>query len=265
MKKLRLLLLSIICVLFISSCEDPDSSPKALLNLLLVDSPASWDSVFVEIKGVDIEVMVEGRETQTQTFFLEYKSGDKRVKVSELVGGNTLLVGRSELPVGQITKATIVLGEDHSMFFDEKEYVLALADGSSSQIILPTAIDTDQGVSYDIILDLDLEKSIVQVSESPLTYELDPIFKLIKGAGTIELSGNLKPVSLYPAIYLFNEKDSFSTHINTSGNFLFRVPMDKYQVFMDPKNELYQDTTFNLDLTADLDSVLKNITFKLKP
>ena len=265
MKKLLLFLFPFICVLFLSSCEDPDSSPKALLNVLLVDSPASWDSVFVEIKGVDIEVLVEGREAQRQSFFLEYKSGDKRIKVSELVGGNVLLLGRNELPVGKIVNATVILGDAHSMFFDEKKYVLEFSESTENRINLSTDINIEQGYSYDILLDLDLEKSIVQASESPLTYELDPTFKLVQGAGTIELSGNLKPLALYPAIYLYNETDSFSTHINTSGNYLFRVPMGKYNVLMDPKNELYQDTTFNLDLTANLDSTLKNITFKLKP
>lgn len=265
MKKLQFYLLPIICVLFFASCEDPDSSPKALLNLLLVDSPAKWDSVFVEIEGVDIEVLGDGRETQNQIFFLEYKSGDKRVKVSDLVGGNTLLLGRNELPIGQIINATIILGDEHSMFIDEKEYILKLTDPSDNEISLSTAIHIEQGISYDIVLDMDLEKSIVQASESPLTYALDPTFKLVKGAGTIELSGVLKPVALYPAIYMVSETDTFSTHINTSGKYLFRVPMARYELYFDPKNELYQDTTFNLDLTADVDSALKEITFKVKP
>ena len=265
MKKLHFYLIPILCVLIISSCEDPDANPKALLNLILVDSPAQWDSVFVEIKGVDIKVLVEGREAQTQVFFLEYKSGDKRIKVSELVGGNQLLLGRNELPVGQIINATVLLGDNHSMFLDEKEYDLPLVDGINVDISLPASLEIDQGISYDIILDLDLEKSIVLATESPLTYELDPTFKLLKGAGIIELSGLLKPITLYPAIYLSNEKDTFSTHVNPSGKYFFRVPKDKYRISMDPKNELYQDTTFNLDLTADMDSVLDDITFKLKP
>lgn len=265
MKKLQFYLLPIICVLFFAACEDPDSSPKALLNVLLVDSPAKWDSVFVEIEGVDIEVLADGRENQNQIFFLEYKSGDKRIKVSDLVGGNALLLGRNELPIGQIINATIILGDEHSMFIDEKEYILKLIDPSDDQISLSTSIDIEQGISYDILLDMDLEKSIVQASESPLTYALDPTFKLVKGAGTIELSGILKPLTLFPAIFMISETDTFTTHTNTSGQYLFRVPMGKYGFYFDPKNELYQDTTFSLDLTADVDSVLKEITFKVKP
>lgn len=265
MKKRSLYLLALSCLLIFASCEDPDSSPRALLNVMLVDSPAKWDSVFVEIKGVDIEVLVDGRDLQSQTFFFEYKSGNKRIKVSELVGGNSLLLGRNALPIGQVINATIILGEDHSMFLDERKYDLKLSDPMDNQISLPTDIDMEQGISYDIFLDIDLEKSIVQTSESPLTYTLKPTFKLVKGASAVELSGVLKPTALYPAIYLFNEKDTFSTHTNPSGKYFFRVAADKYMLYFDPKNELYQSLNLEIDLSSNRDSVLKDIIFELKP
>ena len=265
MKKRYFNLLPIACVLFFASCEDPDSSPRALLNLILVDSPAKWDSVFVEIKGVDIEVLAEGRETQSQTFFLEYKSGDKRIKVSDLVGEKSLLLGRSELPIGQIINAKIILGDDHSMFFKEKKYILPLSDPSQSEISLATTIDIERGISYDIILDLDLEKSIQEVTESPLAYELDPSFTLVPGAGIVDISGILKPVSLYPAIYLSNEKDTLSTHTDATGKYYFRVPVGSYKLYFDPKDEQYQDTTFSINILEREDSVLAPITFKKKP
>lgn len=265
MKKLCFYTIPIFCVLLLASCEDPDSNPKALLNLILVDSPAKWDSVYVEIKGVDIEVLAEGRETQSQTFFLEYKSGDKRIKVSELVGGNALLIGRNELPIGQIISAKILLGKDHFMYFDEKKYALNLSDPLDNEILLITSIDIQQGKSYDIVLDLDLEKSIKQVSESPLSYDLDPYFTLIEGTGTAELSGILKPIILYSSIYLSDGKDTVSTHTNTSGKYLFRVQEGNYTIYFDPKDELYQDTTFSITIVAREDKVLNTITFKKKP
>jgi hypothetical protein len=264
-KKLYLYLIPIISVLFLASCEDPDASPKALLNLILVDSPAKWDSVLVEIEGVDIEVLTEGRDTQAQTFFLEYKSGDKKIRISDLVGGNALLLGRSELPIGQIISAKIILGNNHFMYFDEKEYPLTLSDGLSNEVVLQASLDINQGFSYDIILDMDLEKSIVQKSESPLSYTLDPFFTLLNGAGTVDISGVLRPLELYPAIYLSNDQDTISTHTDDTGKYYFRVPAGSYRIFFDPKDELYQDTTFSLDVVEQEDSILRQITFKKKP
>lgn len=265
MKKLHFYFITIICVLFFASCEDPDASPKALLNLILVDSPAKWDSVFVEIEGVDIEVLAIGRETQSQTFFLEYKSGDKRIKVSELVGGNALLLGRSELPIGQIISAKIILGSDHYMYFDQKKYPLKVSDPSQNEILLTTSIDTERGISYDIVLDIDLQKSIKEVSESPLTYVLDPTFTLMNGAETVDISGVLKPVTLYPAVYLSDGKDTVSTHTDATGKYYFRVPAGSYKIYFDAKDDLYLDTAYLQELIVSEDSLLKPITFKKKP
>ncbi|UZD21581.1 DUF4382 domain-containing protein [Algoriphagus halophytocola] len=263
MKKLTFYLLPFLIVLGLSACRDSDSSPRALVNMILVDSPAQWDSVFVEINGVDVEMIVEGRESDFETFFLEYKSGNKRIKISELVGGNALLLGRDELPIGRITKTTVLLGENHTMFIGSKKYVLDLAPDAENEVELETSIDIESGVAYDLLLDMDLEKSIIQNAET--SYSLMPTFSLVPGIGSIELSGSLKPTTLYPAIFLRTENDTFSTHINTTGRYTFRVPMDQYEVYMDPKNEAYQDTTFTLDLSADMDSVLNEITFKPKP
>ncbi|MEP0712334.1 DUF4382 domain-containing protein [Algoriphagus sp.] len=265
MKKLHFYLFPLFAFVFLASCEDPDGSPKALLNLILVDSPAKWDSVLVEIEGVDIEVLTEGRDTQAQTFFLEYKSGDKKIKISDLVGGNALLLGRSELPIGQIISAKIILGNNHFMYFDEKEYLLTLAESSSNEVFLTTSLTIEAGFSYDIILDMDLEKSIVQASESPASYQLDPTFTLIKGAETVDISGTLKPLALYPAIFLSDGKDTLSTHTDASGKYYFRVPPGSYQIYFDAKDELYLDTAYIENLVVTEDSVLAPITFKKKP
>ncbi|MDR7128499.1 hypothetical protein J2X69_000831 [Algoriphagus sp. 4150] len=265
MKKLYFYFIPIVSVLFFASCEDPDSSPKALLNVILVDAPAKWDSVFVEIEGVDIDILVGGREAQIRTFFLEYKSGNKRIKVSELVGGNQLLIGRSELPAGQITNAKIILGENHSMFLKDKRFELKLSDPSENEISLPTSITMEQGISYDLILDLDLEKSIIQVSESPLTYGLDPYFTLIEGVGSGKLSGVLKPLTLYPALTITGEKGTFSTHTDASGKYVFRVPEGFYNVQISAKDGLYLDTAFSMDIIRRKDSVLNEITLKRAP
>ncbi|PZX57939.1 DUF4382 domain-containing protein [Algoriphagus chordae] len=265
MKKLHLFLLPIVCLLCFASCEDTDSSPRGLLNLILVDSPAHWDSVFVEINGVNVEVLAEGRDTQSQTFFFEYKNGDKRIKVSDLVAGNALLLGRNELPVGQVIKTTILLGDNHSMYLDEKEYPLPLEDDASFEMVLESPLEIENGFSYDILLDIDLEKSIIQTSESPLSYELNPFFTLIKGAGTVDISGVLEPISLYPAIYLSTDQDTLTTHTDESGNYYFRVPPGSYRIYFDPKDEQYEDISFTLDMTISTDSVLEDVTFQLKP
>lgn len=239
MKKPVLVFLAFLFSISFWSCEPADSNPTSLLNVILIDAPAQWDSVFIEVEGVDIEMQVQGRESETQTFFLPYSLGDKVIEVSALIAGEGLLLGRDELPVGKIISATFRIGDSHSLFLDGDRYVLPLANSGMTEIHLELVMDLEQGIAYDLILDFDLEKSIRVLSESPLAMELDPVLTAISGIGTGEIKGTISPTTLRPAIYAIISGDSVNTHVNSSGSFSFRLQEGTYTVYVDPKDERY--------------------------
>lgn len=265
MKNTLLFLLAILFSISFWSCEPADSNPTSLLNVILIDAPAQWDSVFVEVEGVDIEMQVLGRESETETFFLPYSLGDKVIEVSALIAGEGLLLGRDELPVGKIISATFRIGDSHSLFLDGDRYVLPLANGGMTEIPLELEMDLEQGIAYDLILDFDLEKSIRVLSESPLVLELDPKLSAVSGIGTGDLKGSISPTTLRPALYAITSGDSVTTHINSSGSFLFRLPAGIYTVYVDPKDERYQAGIIrNVEVIAGKSTDLSSITIAPK-
>ncbi len=265
MKNPLLFLLAILFSISFWSCEPADSNPTSLLNVILIDAPAQWDSVFVEVEGVDIEMQVLGRESETETFFLPYSLGDKVIEVSALIAGEGLLLGRDELPVGKIISATFRIGDSHSLFLDGDRYVLPLANGGMTEIPLELEMDLEQGIAYDLILDFDLEKSIRVLSESPLVLELDPKLSAVSGIGTGDLKGSISPTTLRPALYAITSGDSVNTHINSSGSFLFRLPAGIYTVYVDPKDERYQAGIIrNVEVIAGKSTDLSRITIAPK-
>jgi hypothetical protein len=264
-KNPAILFLAILFSASVCSCESADSNPKALLNVILIDAPAQWDSVFVEVEGVDIEVQLLGRESETQIFFLPYSLGDKVIEVSSLVAGQGLLLGREELPVGKIVSATFRIGNSHSLYLDGDRYVLPLANAGLTEIPLDLEMNLEQGIAYDLILDFDLEKSIRVLSQSPLSMELDPVLTAVSGIGTGELKGTISPTSLRPALYAIISGDSVNTHVNSSGNFLFRLPAGIYSVYIDPKDVRYQAGIIqNVEVVAGKSTDLTRITVNPK-
>lgn len=253
-------------IILIYSCGPPDDSPKALVNLILVDNPAKWDSVLVEIEGVDVEMLVEGRETSSQTFYLEYKTGDKVIRVSDLVAGRALVIGRDELPLGKIIGLKVRMGTEHSLFQGEKGYDMPLKEISNSIIALDADVDLESGLSYDIILDLDLEASVIQTSATPLAFQLNPIFSVIEATGAGEISGRIAPTILRPVIYVIQGTDSISTHTNLSGAYLFRVPQGIYSLYFDPRNSAFVPLRVkDLKVESGLTTELQPITFVREP
>lgn len=224
------------------SCKDFDDSPKALVNVLLIDAPAQWDSVIVEIQGVELEFVPNGREGEVQRLFWPYEPGDKLIDISQLVGGTALPVARNEMQLGLITGITLRLGPENALYLDEDRYALDLP-GGNTDYYLPISLDLEQGFSYDLILDFDLEKSIQVTNPNPLTLDFDPTLSAYLGIGRSDLTGSTSPTDLRPVIYAIQENDSASTHTNSSGNFIFRLEPGIYDVFIDPKDSRYNPDT----------------------
>ncbi|MEN2280708.1 DUF4382 domain-containing protein [Algoriphagus sp. SE2] len=267
MNKTVFKLIFVFTIFSLWSCKDFDTNPKGLVNIILVDSPAQWDSVFVEILGVEVELISSGREDGTiETFFLPYAPGDKKIEVSSLVAGEALLLGRDELPSGKILKLTMKLGDEYYLYLKEKRYNMPLVDPSLKEIPIQFEMEIEPAISYDIVLDFDLEKSIKVINEEPVSLQLDPFMIAYKGAGTGEITGTVTPTSLQPAIYAIQDGDSISTHSNNSGTYKFILPEGTYSFFYDPKNESYADTLINnIEIVAGETSTLNIVNLKLKP
>ncbi len=241
MKRLGPLLL-IIFPFIILSCKEFDNSPKALVNVLLVDAPATWDSVIVEIQGVELELVPNGREGEIQRIYLPYEPGDKLIDISQLVGGTALPVARNETQLGVISGITLKLGSRNSLYQGDTRYPLELPEGKTDYF-QEVSIRLEQGISYDVILDFDLEKSIQVTNPDPLTLDFNPTISTYSGIGRGDLTGSTSPTDLKPVIFAISENDSISTHTNASGNFLFRLEPGSYDVFIDPKDSRYNSDT----------------------
>jgi hypothetical protein len=246
--------------LFGSACEGPDNSPKALVNVLLVDAPAKWDSVVVEIQGVEIDFVQSGRQGEIQKIWMPYEPAKKTINLSLLVNGTALTVSRKEFQLGQITAITLKLGTSHALYQGDTRYPLTLPSDITdySQNL---KVDLNAGISYDVVLDFDLEKSIRVTQASPLKLAYNPTIQAYTSIGRSELNGTVFPTDIKPAIYAISGRDSVSTHTNSSGAFLFKLTPGRYTIFIDPKDSRFvSDTLLNVEIKEELRTTLDRIT-----
>lgn len=245
------------------ACSKPDETPKALVNVFLVDAPATWDSVVVELVGVELDFVPNGRDGQIEKVFLAYELADKQIDLSKLVGGAALPVGRQEFVLGKITGATLNLGTSNFLYQGDKEYPLALPEGETTYST-PVSFDLEPGFSYDVIVDFDLEKSIQSNETNPPTFRFNPTLSIYSAIGKGEIQGIIAPSSLSPAIYAIQEGDSISTQVNSNGTYLFRLSPGLYTLYIDPKNSKYADTVLNVKVLEGEKTSLDRITLPLK-
>lgn len=234
------------------------------MNILLMDSPAEWDSVVVEIQGVEIDFVQSGRQGETQKIWMPYEPAKKTINLSKLVNGVTLPVSRKEFLLGQITAITLKLGTSHALFQGDNRYELTLPS-DVTDFKKDLKVDLEPGISYDLVLDMDLEKSIRVVQQDPLKHSFVPTMYAFSGIGRVEVVGTVFPTDLKPAIFAISGKDSVSTHSNSSGGFLFRLKPGFYTLYIDPKDSRYfSETLPNFEIKTGQPTNLERITLKRK-
>ncbi|MFC5191516.1 DUF4382 domain-containing protein [Algoriphagus aquatilis] len=260
MNRLKIFLFLLGIGLFGMGCEGPDNSPKALVNVLLVDAPAKWDSVVVEIQGVEIDFVQSGRQGEIQKIWMPYEPAKKSINLTRLVNGNALTVSRKEFQLGQITAVTLKLGTSHALYQGDTRYPLTLPS-DITDYSQDLKVDLEAGISYDLVLDFDLEKSIRVTQASPLKLAYNPTIQAYTSIGRSELNGIVFPTELKPAIYAISENDSLSTHTNSGGAFLFKLSPGRYTLYIDPKdNRFVADTLINVEVKSDQRTTLDRIT-----
>ena len=242
MKNVGLRILFALSLLSMTACAVPEEGPKALVNVLLVDAPATWDSVVVEIIGVSLEFVPSGRQGEVQTLDLPYEPADKAINLSQLVNGIALPVARKEVPIGKVTAITLNLGTSHALYQGDKRFPLTLPGGITS-FTQAFNLNLEAGISYDLVLDVDLEQSIRVLKESPLELSFTPSIKAYQTLDHGIVSGILSPKELRPVIYAIQGRDSISTHTDAGGGFVLSLPPGQYTVFIDPKDSRYQAET----------------------
>lgn len=220
------------------SCTPDEPSPKALINVFLVDAPARWDSVLVELEGVELEVISSNRAGQLESIFIPYELADKEVDVAQLVAGVSLPIGRKEISLGTLTGIKLRLGTSHKLFQGEKGYALPVPN-QTTEFPSTISLELSEGISYDVYVDLDLERSIQVIQESPLELSFNPKISAFASVDQGQIQGTISPTTLSPVIYAIQGNDSLSTQINGSGSYLFRLNPGAYTLYFDPKDSRY--------------------------
>ncbi|EPR69012.1 DUF4382 domain-containing protein [Cyclobacterium qasimii] len=234
---------------------------RALVNLLLIDAPGDFDEVWVEVDGVEIlPAGIRGSEENASWVSIPYQAASNMVLVSALVDDTQLLIGRTEIPAGDISKVRFLLGDVVYLISDDVRTDMTISPDSEALLELDVDISTQSGFSYDIILDLDLAQSVVANQSGGFNFV--PHLRVFVSTGLSEITGTILPISIAPHVMAISATDTFSTLTSDDGGFLLSgLPEDEY-AFKIAAPTGYQDTTFTLLTYPDSTLTLESITLQ---
>ncbi len=243
---------NLISYLFISvlaiagiSCTSDDDNPaagSARVNFYLVDAPASYDEVWVEVLAVRVK-MDDDASDEDESGWLEINyDKSQAINLLELTGGNSELLGTEDLPAGKIDQLRLILGDDNYVIQNGERFELKTPSAQQSGLKIKINEHIEGGMSYNLVIDFDVARSIVTAGNSG-NIILKPVLRAYMEQTGAGIKGQVLPLDARPVqVTASNGEDQFNTFVDERGNFIISG-MDNgiYSVTFSP-NEQYVPT-----------------------
>ena len=263
MKKLLFILLAA-STFALQSCSKNNSSPlaDASMSVYLVDGPAAYEKVFIDVQSVQVKASTDASENEWQTIKIT------RPGIYNLLNfknGIDTLLGTLKLPAGRINQLRLVLGSNNNIVLNGVTYPLSTPSAQQSGLKLQIKADLIAGIDYRIWIDFDAARSIVETGSG--TYILKPVIRTFAQAETGAIKGFTLPISAKGWVFaIANVNDTISStpaDLLTGAYLLRGLPAATYKVSFRATAGLYRDTTItNVAVTTGIVTDLGTLTFK---
>lgn len=231
---LEILLLTLLLCLFLTSCNNNDDNnvQTSKVSVRMSDAPGDYDEVNVEVLDVKIK---NNSETGEDGWVSIGNITPGVYNLLDLTGGVNVLLADNEVPSGFLGQIRLVLGEHNTVVKDGVSYPLKTPSAQQSGLKLKINQTLVSGVTYDFLLDFDVEHSVVVQAGSSGNYNLHPVIRVSTTATSGAIKGIVTPITVQSLISVQVGDVIVSAYTNESGAFqLNGVPAGTYTVTITP-------------------------------
>jgi hypothetical protein len=247
--KMRQLLTTGILLLFVTglfSCSKKSSNNNtattAQMNLHLTDDPAAYDAVYIDIQKIGVTM-----SGSAEVLITPYRPGVYNI-LSFKNGLDTLLF-RNNIPTGTVQQIRLILGNNNSVVVSGTSYPLNTPSAQESGVKLNLNQTFAANGSYDIWIDFDAAKSIVQTGSG--SFKLKPVVRAFSALTNGKIEGNILPVASLSTVYAINGTDTASAiPSGTDGYFVISgLASANYQLLVVPSITAYLSVSTTANVT----------------
>ncbi len=238
-------------MLFAVACSNDDESPNggnARVNFYLVDAPGDFDEVWIEVLSIRVKADDDSMDDDDQGddddefgwVEIPYDESSPYVNLMSLTGENSLFLGSEDFPEGEIDQIRLILGDDNYVVKDGVRSDLKTPSAQQSGLKIKVDEDIEGGMSYSLVIDFDIAKSIVVAGNSG-NIILKPVLRAYLEEAASGVKGQLFPADASPvAVNAQKGDDQYNTFVDENGNFKILGMDDGVYTFTFTPNDGYQ-------------------------
>ncbi|TVP49997.1 MAG: DUF4382 domain-containing protein [Mongoliibacter sp.] len=264
--KLFTMMLAMLAFFAMSSCDQQENyntitEGNAKVNVFLVDAPADYEEVWVEVLAVRILPAENDENTDSEWVHIDHESDDRMVNLLSLVGNNEAFIGSVEVPAGRVSQIRLLLGDNNYIIKNGERIDLKTPSAQQSGLKLQVNKEFESGKEYDLIIDFDAGRSIVKAGNSG-NYILKPVLRVIAETAS-SIQGTILPVEAEPKVTASHNGESFSTFTDENGFFRIRgIPAGSYSILIEPKEPYLPVTLEGITLDEGQSITLDTVTLE---
>lgn len=222
---------------FLLSCSDKDGTSR--LRIVMVDAPADYDEVNVEVEDILVHVDNDAEEGDEgwESVITDESKGIHNLL--DLTNGKEVLLADTEFPTGRLSQIRLVLGDENSLVQDGKIFTLTTPSAQQSGLKLQVNQDLREAFTYNFTLDFDAAKSVVQTGASG-KYILKPVIRCLAEENSGAIKGSIALIGDKVLVTAKKDTQEYTTYTDQNGAFLLKaLPAGTYKLSFDfPEDEL---------------------------
>ena len=232
-------------VIFIR-CSDNELG-TAQLVVRLTDAPGDYQEVNIDIQSVEVNVSENG----SSSGWMELENTNTGVyNLLELTNGLSVVLADAEVPAGRISQIRLVLGDDNTLKMDDQIQKLTTPSAQQSGLKLQLNTTLSAGITYEVLLDFDGARSVVESGNSG-KHILKPVIRALSEAQDGAIKGIALPVEASAAVFAIQGTDTVaSSFADDNGEFLIRqLDSGAYTVGISPAEGFQETSVENVNVT----------------
>ncbi|SHF80736.1 protein of unknown function [Flavobacterium fluvii] len=232
--------------LFFARCDinndysPPDSVPSetSAIKIRLSDAPGDYKEVNIDVR----DIMIKGNTDSGDEGWISIgntPAGGMVYNLLDLTGGVTVMLADTIIPSIYLGQVRLILGDNNTIVLnDDESTTIPLNTPSAQQSGLKVKVDQTLlgGISYDFLLDFDVDQSVVKAGNSG-NYNLHPVLRVTTVANSGAIRGTITNIMDAKKVLATVEvgTETVSTYTNDAGVFqLNGVPPGTYTVTLSP-------------------------------
>ncbi|MGY6562129.1 MAG: DUF4382 domain-containing protein [Luteibaculaceae bacterium] len=211
------------------------------LSIRLTDAPGPYDSVLVDIQGVEVfgspggPVIMQNVNTGVYDLLL-------------LVNGIDTLIATDTLTLSRINQVRLILGSNNSVVVDGVSRPLQTPSAMQSGLKINVNRNLEPFIQQSILLDFDANQSIVRTGNG--NYILRPVIRAILEPTSGSIKGSILPAGTNAVIQaITSANDTISTGANEEGHFMILgLGAGTYTVNVIPEEPFNPESVENVEV-----------------